>query len=969
MTRGSTDRRATGHFPLLALLSLALATPALAATYRVGAGGAAGGCTHASIQAAIDAASANPGPDTVLIARNTSWTAQALVVNTPQELTLQGGYDTCATATPNGNTTLDGNGGSAQPVLRILAATGAIIRLSRLFITGGDHAGSGDGGGIFFEGNGRLEIADSVITQNTAGYGGGLYARGTGTQAEVIFGQNVVVSSNTARYSGGGVYINELEFAMRETGSIIMWNTAQGQGGTGGYGGGLMLRSGNLSAYAYLGPGVTSLGAIFANTAVHGGGVAVVGQDTDDDDHRAVLYTGQGGAEYPVRIRGNTATARGGGLYLRGWASNFSGSTHPYASLWNTEINENQAPDGAAIYADTEENILAVNGYSRVFFNSRDDGPPPCPSGRPCGSISDNRTATIDNQPTDGAIIRIKDDSWFDVGSFANVAGGIVIEGNRGGSLISAGHSTLVHLQNTLVVDNTLSGPMIRVGGRTFDYDRLHIIDSTVAGNEIGGHMLVIGERAFLLRRSILWQPGVTILQCNGCERPFGTFDRIIASERASLDGGNTPDVLVAAPRFVDPASGDYRLRAGSPAVDFTVPVGGDDRDVFGMPRDQRLPMIGRGTRDLGALERQSLMPLLHNGDFDSNLHAWQILVPGAVTRDTAQNASGPAGSGSLYVNHSNLANPRVVAAKQCIHLPAPGRYRLNAWGRADRNLFRDRVTLAWELRLDGNEDCSGGGVVEGGDHDLTSANSWNRPAQAVTFDVDGPQWTPNTSLAVYAVVTDLGSVPAPGNGVVGWIDGVTLAMEPLGDLIFADGFDGLEPATAGLATLFGRPGTTGWSERRPTSAGRGMERTPAFGRKRESVAVHALGTTPALRGKALRAPVIKDAAVAQVVLERGLAAQRHGIARPQQQAHEHLAVATRAVELRDGFRRTQVDVGRQDIREMPTTVFTRELVERPARVRPATGFHQCLRRGEQARRECTAAGIPFPGHAVFDEL
>jgi len=53
----------------LALLSLASAAPA--ATYTVGPAAA---CTHATLQAALDAAANTPGPDVVRIVRSTTWT-------------------------------------------------------------------------------------------------------------------------------------------------------------------------------------------------------------------------------------------------------------------------------------------------------------------------------------------------------------------------------------------------------------------------------------------------------------------------------------------------------------------------------------------------------------------------------------------------------------------------------------------------------------------------------------------------------------------------------------------------------------------------------------------------------------------------------------------------------------------------------------------------------------------------------
>lgn len=79
-----------------------------------------------------------------------------------------------------------------------------------------------------------------------------------------------------------------------------------------------------------------------------------------------------------------------------------------------------------------------------------------------------------------------------------------------------------------------------------------------------------------------------------------------MVSERTSVDGGNTPHVIVQDPRFVDPAHGDYSLIAGSPAVDYSVSVAGDSTDLYGSPRDVDLPIVTNFfTRDLGAIERQ----------------------------------------------------------------------------------------------------------------------------------------------------------------------------------------------------------------------------------------------------------------------------------------------------------------------------------------------------------------------------
>src|SRR5690606_16615847 len=108
-----------------------------AATYIAGTGN---GCTHATVQAAIDAAQTNPGPDTVRVTRTQAWNAQEVVINTNQELTVTGGFDACGTSAPSGMTTLSGAGGNARQVFRITLPTGGLVRLQHLMIRDADPA-------------------------------------------------------------------------------------------------------------------------------------------------------------------------------------------------------------------------------------------------------------------------------------------------------------------------------------------------------------------------------------------------------------------------------------------------------------------------------------------------------------------------------------------------------------------------------------------------------------------------------------------------------------------------------------------------------------------------------------------------------------------------------------------------------------------------------------------------------------
>ena len=229
--------------PALLVAALVLAAPHAAADiFTVGVGT---GCTHATIQQAIDAAQANPGADTIRVTRSLGYTQQALTVNTAQDLSIVGGFATCSQAASDGTrTTVSGAGGALVPVFTITGQTGSVIRIRLLTITGGDTAGEGHGGGIHYLGNGRLELIETDVSGNTAGYGGGIYADGQGDQAELLLSNDVVIAGNTARYSGGGIYLNDMNMRMEAPGSILFNNTAQGLSDR-GFGGGLII----LAAY------------------------------------------------------------------------------------------------------------------------------------------------------------------------------------------------------------------------------------------------------------------------------------------------------------------------------------------------------------------------------------------------------------------------------------------------------------------------------------------------------------------------------------------------------------------------------------------------------------------------------------------------------------------------------------------------------------------------------------------------
>ena len=276
---------------------------AWAAIFTVGTGA---GCSHGTIQSALNAAAASAGADTVRLTRSLTYEPEANTINDSQNLNLVGGFATCTqSATDNIKTVVSGAGGAAEPVLRVYTGTGVVVKLRHLSITLGDEDGSGAGGGIYFQGDGALEIIESNITNNTAAYGGGIYALGTGSNAELIISNGNTISGNTARYSGGGISIGgPIEMTMIAPNSIIAFNEALGQAAGTGYGGGLQVSG---RATAYIGTsGVAGLGAIYSNTAIDGGGIAIISGAADGANAWVYLYTTN--PSQPGRRTGGTGT-------------------------------------------------------------------------------------------------------------------------------------------------------------------------------------------------------------------------------------------------------------------------------------------------------------------------------------------------------------------------------------------------------------------------------------------------------------------------------------------------------------------------------------------------------------------------------------------------------------------------------------------------------------------------------------
>ncbi len=759
-----------------AALALMVTSQSQAATFTVGPSGT--GCTHTNLQAAVDSAAISAGADTIRIARNATYTAQQITINSSEELYLIGGFATCAATTSNSpNTELSGAGGNQAPVLDIRSSS--VVYLQNLRITGGDNTptgGFGLGGGIFFTGSGALEIVNSSIDQNSANFGGGIYAVGSATTSEVFVRDDVVIGFNTARVSGGGVVAAGLEFTVQGVNTTILSNQALGIGGGGFGGGALVLSTASFPSFLYLGAdGIGGVGGVHGNSAVFGGGIAAIG--TTDSGRSAEVQVYSTIAGRPAQISANSASSQGGAFYLLS-DNDFDGDATAIARLQFANVIDNSAPDGAAFFGDTDAAggaspiVSAVVQYNVEPLIARGV---PCSFGLPCGVMSNN----IASAPG-GAIVQ-QGNAAID---FNFSARRLQVQNNQAGYLWLLRASNTV-LYNSLLSDNVVRQELIRQIGT--DFDSVGLYNLTVANNQIAAMHVFRIQDNFTLYNSVIAQPGNTITAPGTANFEGGS--------NVSDNVGNLPSgvSVLTAPRFIDPARRDYRPRAGSRAIDRTIFIDlpGPNyqfEDLLGRGHDVDIPGIGSLNRhvDAGAFERESYLPLVLNPTFDSDLNLWQATQTAESSWDGTQNIAGPAGSGSARVVFEPAPGraPLVAGRGQCIHIPVSGMYQLNAFGRvlpASTIMATRRARLVWELRFnDGNFGCDSGPPDQTGVLDLSSTGTWTQPLPAM-ININANF---NTSLTIKLDV--LGS--AVGQ-TTGWFDGITL-MPAQPDTIFANGFE-----------------------------------------------------------------------------------------------------------------------------------------------------------------------------------
>jgi hypothetical protein len=799
--------------PLCLAAGLALAAPSHALIYVVGAGSVPTQCDFNSLQAAINAAASNPGPDIIRVAVDQTYTAQALTIGT-QDLTIIGGYTNCAAALPPNaqatapSTVLSGAGGSQAPVISI---TGSGVRqLFNLDIANGDASRiDGNGGGINFRGAGDLVLRNVIVRNSVAAFGGGIRFRGDSDseEARLSLSADVGISFNTAQISGGGLRVEgNARVFMNSARGFINGNEALGVNLTtgqpqGGFGGGIQLLApadGEFSS-----PGFPNIGAVFANRAVRGGGVAVIADDGDADTFSKFF---RALPDQPFVIRENTASVAGGGVYLQAEPPGISPFFGVAVGCFvGAHIDANRAPDGAAIYADSDSGVFGETEGGRVWLGrwtnggscARPANAVDCAQPFGCTRISDNFNATPAGVAQNGATIALRDDALLDVRD-------TVIGYNTAQHAIRADSAELVDVRNSLIIGNTLRDGVMRLDLNTGGTDdRFLLIDTTIADNPIsvGTHVVqaVNGHRVFW-NRNIINQIGKLPYAYPGGAAGNGnvSIEQSLFNDSTGINMGPSTRNRLDIARFVDPTINDYRLRWYSQAINIAANVPATDLDLGGRPRGDLLwgPPGSPVPRDAGAWERQSSDALVVNGGFYS-LAQWAYgvpMFPTGLTLNTDNDGSDGTGSAQFSVPSADvtgLLGPRVNVLSQCFLTSVGGAFTLTARALAAVNQFgvlnADQPILRWRYR-ENDDDCLGPATVEA-DVFFNGGAGWQSLVEPAVINVPQPAFGQVASIEIRLDVRETRPAVIVNNDTFARFDNVVLTRAGA-DPLFSNGFE-----------------------------------------------------------------------------------------------------------------------------------------------------------------------------------
>ncbi len=538
-----------------------------------------------TVQAAVNAST---DPADVVKVSGTCRGVQSLYtqqVYLDKTLTIRGGYSSdFGTWDPSAYPTVLDAEGLGRVVYLAYAVTPYTPTLEALHLTNGYNLAQG-GGLHAAHSNVRAVISGCHIYGNTAREGAGLYLY---SGATVI---NSQIYSNTADYSGGGIYLNGAHGATL-TGNQIHHNTA-GSDGAGIYG-----RNSTAALLAN--------NQIYDNQASFYGGGCYLTQTTGAALAHNTFSNNQGGGaavylylntsvtlESNEMVENRTGTA----VYLNSehdallagnqLVGNRAGAVGIYAStrvtLTGNVIQENWgAQQGTGVYVGSSADVtLSANQVK----NNQTDG-----LGGGIYLYDSSRVTLIANRIENNSAV------WYGGGIRAQNCDQLIVQGNvlyrnrarAGGAMEGTGLTDLL-LVNNVVAENSLTPLGSGAGGLELYQSNVQMAHNTLVDNQGWGIYLYLNAHLTMTNNimaghlvglylnmaqatldSTLWGAGDW---ANG--EDWAAMSSEVVTETASIWGD---------PAFVDPVFGNYHILLASAAVDVGVDAG-VTVDIDGDPR------------------------------------------------------------------------------------------------------------------------------------------------------------------------------------------------------------------------------------------------------------------------------------------------------------------------------------------------------------------------------------------------
>ncbi len=584
---------------------------------RVGGGA---GCNYNNIQAAINSALPVNGITNIMIARDQAYNAQQLDID-GKNVRLLGGYANCQQTTRDSTkTVLNGSGGAARSILNIRGST-VVVGIYLLDFQSGDELTdtSSYGGAIdITQGpHALIYLEENRFFNNRAGIGGAISIRnGTASQGGVyvqMASRNIVLQ-NAGLHGAGGIFCRGASLDIKGVNNFIFQNTAGDatvMPNVVGYGGGLIADDCLVN--------IGGQGVVFDGNNANGAGGGIFANGSQSVMHLYNINPGN-----PQILSNNTANTFGGGIDIEQGARVYA---------WDMIIRNNIARGGGGAVALYDDGATDFSTFvaSRYFTAATPNGDTAtfskafnCTQPEVCNRIENNLAEAAGGTLKPGGAIRLSgDDSGV---SDAELIGTRVIR-NRGSSTMEVKYFSnsfpRLTLNGAVVDQNIAEENLIYAESNT----RVDITNSTIAENTIGASRIISRAASscpinaafpsIRVHGSIVWQPGKTLtpgVGQAGCVRynTLSNLDNVPSVDQQYISVGN--------PLFVDPANGNFRLQAASPALDYG-PAAVSAVTSDGGVRVIDLPYVTNawGPQDSGAYERLLDSDVIFANGFDAN--------------------------------------------------------------------------------------------------------------------------------------------------------------------------------------------------------------------------------------------------------------------------------------------------------------------------------------------------------------